>query len=50
MKFSIGVLYKNLWSNHELCENHLSNTHALLKGINKLLPYFTYFLANLSET
>jgi len=37
MKFSIGVLYKNLFIKRDFCENLLSDPHTLLQDINKFL-------------
>jgi hypothetical protein len=41
MKLGTGVLYKKLSSKHECRENQRSNSHALPKGVNEILPTFS---------
>ena len=47
MKFSIGVLYKNVSSKHKFHENQLRESHILRKGINDMLHIFSTFFIQL---
>lgn len=42
-------LSKKLSNKRQFRDNCLSDSYNILKGVNEFLPYFSYFLADLSE-
>jgi hypothetical protein len=47
--FGTGVLYKKLSCKHKFHENQLSNSHTLLKGINKWISTHTFHISWLTD-
>jgi len=44
MKFGSDIPCKKLQREHEFSENRLISRHVLRKSVNKVFPYFPYFL------
>jgi hypothetical protein len=42
VKFSIRVLYKNLWSSYEFPKDQLSERH-FIEGVTEIFLYFLHF-------
>lgn len=49
IKFDIGAVSKTMSGESELRKNRRSEDHALIMGVDTLLPYFRHLLPNVGE-